>query len=88
MIPDNILIFIIIFILIYVCEDSFFALFILFCFSSYELSVILTTITEAELLQMFLILILVTYSVLSMYQWTSKFNFDGTQKEREDDRLY
>lgn len=81
MIPDNFIIFIILFVLIYICEDSFFALFILFCVSLFEISLILTTeIAESEVVYLLLFVILLTYSAMSMYAWTAKFNIDGSQK--------
>lgn len=83
MIADNILLFFILFMLIYICEDSFFALLILVIFSMYQVGKLLTTsITESEVQQMYLFILLLTYSVLSLYYWTTRFNMDGTPKQR------
>lgn len=70
MIADALLIFIILFLLIYCMEDSFFALFVLFIVSVIETYIIAGTVTtSSEVAYPFLFSILVLYSLGSLIQW-------------------
>ena len=83
MISDNFIILIILFVLIYVFEDSFFALMVLWAISIYQISQILSTnILEKDVNMLFLYVVILAYATVSWYWWTVRFNFDGTPKEK------
>lgn len=84
MIADQIIIFIILFVLIYCAEDSLFALFVLWVFSMTELATQLKDLSlEANGIYSFLFGLALTYATLSLYGWTTRFNIDGTPKKAE-----
>ena len=87
-INDQLLVILIMFLFLYLVEDSFMFLFFMFVLSlilvSFALtSITLATATEDDVKYLFLKIILMTYSVVMMYNWATRFNFDGTEKVKE-----
>ena len=69
MIEDGLLIFIILFLLIYCMEDSFFGLFILLVVSIIEVFRTAATATETDVVYVFLYGVLAAYAFGSLVQW-------------------
>ncbi len=82
MISDNILIFIVLFVLIYVCEDNLFALFTIFVFSVILLAGIISTVSSSTAEEAFLFAIIMIWSLLAIIQWVVRF-IDDRKKQKE-----
>ena len=83
MIPDNLIIFIILLVLIYCLEDSFFGLFILFIVSMVEVYTSASAVSsEQDVRYVFLFVLAVLYSFGSLLQWVS-----NDKKRKKAERL-